>query len=244
MVKTNPYKGNELSLAPTTASVTVDHLLGSLERHLHTQINQGFLQTDAEARCIRHFLTSFRRTYEEDLATPRQSLDSDSPETRGMSSLHSDIVSTTFSLPPQEDLETQIFSTVADGCVSAQQNQASVTPASSSNGKIFESNKHGCPPNQAAEDSQEDNFSFAVFDFETLPDDAIFSPEVTSSQYGFQSPRFPELEQNELSLDFGDEEDVISLENILSFENDWISETFLDTGLKTKHHGNLQLQKP
>lgn len=245
-------------MAPSTASVTFDHLVGCLERHLRAQISQRIIQNDAEAQCVRNFVNSFRRIFEVDLATPRNNLSLDTPGFQAMSSLNpftdsdsSQIVST---IPPQSQMQLDMWET--QGCTnfqsdvhcSSNQNPNAVNLHSSPAGENFSKSgqREYYPHADCVQDShEEEDISVTPgFVFESLPDNGIFSLDVIPNDYDFHIPRAHDLEPDGYLFDFDTGDAVTPLSDIIESEINNLPDSFLDVDLKTKHHGNLQLQQP
>ncbi|KAH6720532.1 hypothetical protein BKA61DRAFT_651963 [Leptodontidium sp. MPI-SDFR-AT-0119] len=243
----NPW--NELYMPASKASITVDHVLGSFERHVEEQIKNRNLERNSEVHHgIQNILASFRR-YQENLATPQGSSRLDSPSehhhTRGLeispdtSTYQVDAEARQMSQANDIPLEPLQRPTYSYGQPMTTQDSTSYFHGEG-NPQIRQS--------EAQMDTSDfqppsaDMPSEMVYDFEYLPNDEIFPADLNFSDYDRSFFNDPGNENHHLFLD--QETPSSSLPDILVLENDDMPDSFVEQHLKTKHHGNMALRQP
>ncbi|PVH84065.1 hypothetical protein DL98DRAFT_569391 [Cadophora sp. DSE1049] len=240
--------GNELYMPPSRASVTVDHVLGSLERHLEEQIEGHNLERNSEThRGIRNFLATFRQ-YQESLTTPREDFSLQSPE----SQFQQNPELTPSNVDYQADSAVgHVQQSSTDSSVSRQRRLYSPTHPSASQELEFRSYSEDDRQieqadhqlgNTESNTSNTNMFSDMVFDFESLPQHELFPADMTFNDYEMHFP--DNLEDEDHSFQFNDQLAIPPLSEMLASENDGTPESFVEQKLKTKHHGSMLLPQP
>ncbi|KAH7327008.1 hypothetical protein BKA65DRAFT_61032 [Rhexocercosporidium sp. MPI-PUGE-AT-0058] len=235
----NPW--NELYTPASTASITVDHILGSFERHVEQQIENRNLERDSEVHHgIRNILASFRR-YQEDLATPQGSFVIDSPPenhairglevTPGLATSQTDGELGQISSASSAQLRLLQNSTYSDGSPGLQDEEALTAQHPESQMVIASSQSNSV-----------ELLSEMVLDFDYFPSDELFPADLNFDDYDRQF--FDELEVENDPFLHDQENPNPSLPDMLALEYDGTSELFIEQNLKTKHHGNMLLPQP
>ncbi|KAH7379932.1 hypothetical protein BKA64DRAFT_765563 [Cadophora sp. MPI-SDFR-AT-0126] len=242
----NPW--NELYMPPSKASVTVDHVLGSLERHLEEQIESRNLERNSEThRGIRSFLATFRQ-YQESLTTPRTDPGLESPESQFQQTLEP----TPSRVGHQADSAVEhVQQSIAISSMSHQPPLCS--PAHRSAFQDLESRSYSEEVSQIEQadhpfgntmshTSDTNMFSDMVFDFDSLPQHEMFPADMSFNDYEMPFP--DTLENEDHSFDFNNQLPISPLSEMLASENDGTPKAFIKQKLKTKHHGNMLLSQP
>jgi len=239
---------NEIYMPPSKASVTIDHVLGSLERHVEERIESHDLQRDSEVhRGIRDLLASFRHR-QESLTTPRESVSLDSPESHYQrtfelsgSNVHYGADSAAVSV--------QQYST--ELAVSHQLALDSAAPLTASEDLVWRSNLNEVAQIEQVghrvdcgefHTSSANMFSDMVLDLESFPQDELFSADMMFNDYDMHLP--DHLEDGNHDFDFNEQLETPPLSDMLASENDATPESFIEEGWKNKHQGNKILRQP
>ncbi|KAG4438054.1 hypothetical protein IFR05_006468 [Cadophora sp. M221] len=243
----NPW--NELYMPVSKASITVDHILGSLERHVEERIENRNLERNSAAHLgIQDILASFRR-YQEDLATPQGSSRLESPpehqHTRGLE------VSPGTSADLVDAEAEQMSQANATSLEPLQNYDYSYDRAAAMQDFPYYFHADENPRVQQSESqmdasefqpSSDDILSEMVYDFDYLPNDEIFPADLNFGDYDRPFLDDPGNENHHLFLD--QETPSSSLPDLLALENDGTPDLFIEQRLKTKHHGNKLLRQP
>ena len=234
-------------MPPSKASVTIDHVLGSLERHMEERIESHDLQRDSEVhRGIRDLLTSFRHR-QESLSTPRNSVSLESPDGHYQRTLQLPSSDVTFPVA-STSVNTQQYST--DPAVLHQRPLDSSTPLTASEDLVWRSNSNELTQIEQASHqidcgdfhtSSANMFSDMGLDMESLPQDDLFSADMMFNDYDMHLP--DQFEDRNYDFDLDEQLETASLSNMLASENDAIPESFIEKW-KNKHQGNKILQQP
>ena len=239
---------NELYMPPSKASVTIDHVLGSLERHVEERIESHDLQRDSEVhRGIRDLLASFRHR-QESLTTPRESVSLGSPESHYQQTL--ELPASNFHFRANSAaLNFRQYST--DPIVSQQLASHSPAPLTASEDLVWRSNLNEVAQIEQVShqvDCGEFHTSSAnmssdmVLDMESLPPNELLSADMMFNDYDMHLP--DHFGDGNHEFDFDEQLETSSLSEMLASENDATPESFIEERWKNKHQGNKILRQP